>query len=113
MDGHLTVARHVEAVRRGDDPDAITADYADDAVIVRAGERIAGRTAIRDYFAALPERLAGGRVEFGELRTDGDRVTFAWRIAGGPGDGTSGTDTCVVRDGRIVEQVVRFDGSDF
>lgn len=116
MDGDValrTVARHIEAVRRGDDPAAMAADYAPDAVVVRGAERIAGHDAIRAYFARLPERLAGGRVVFDRLRRDGERVTFSWRIAGGPGDGTTGTDTCVVRAGRIVEQLVTLDGTDF
>jgi uncharacterized protein (TIGR02246 family) len=119
VDGDVTgaeaaavVARHLDAVRGGD-PAAMAADYAADAVIVRAGARITGRDAILAYFSGLPARLAGGRVEFGPLRRDGDRVAFSWRITGGPGDGTSGTDTCRVRGGEIVEQVVALDSEDF
>lgn len=106
------VARHVAAVAGGD-PAAMAADYAPGAVLLRGDDRYEGQPAIRRYFDGLARRLAGGTVQFGEPVADGDVVRFSWRIAGGPAGGTAGTDTCVVRDGAIVEQRVALDGADF
>jgi uncharacterized protein (TIGR02246 family) len=118
MDGHVTdavgavVRRHLDAVASGD-PEAMAADYAPEALLERAGDRYEGREAIRRYFATVPDRLGGGRVEFERVRIDGSQVRFSWRIQGGPADGTAGTDTCTVVDGWIVHQTVRLESEDF
>jgi hypothetical protein len=106
------VRAHLAAVTSGD-VEAMAGDYAADAVIERAGEQYEGLPAIRAYFRTVPERLAGGRVEPGEVRSVGGRVEFDWRLVGGPGDGISGTDSCLVREGLIIHQVVRLDRDDF
>ena len=88
----------------------MAADYAEDAVLVRGERRYEGRSAIRAYFASLPSRLGDGVVTFPHVQTDGERVTFRWRVAGGPAHGAAGTDVCMVSDGLIVEQRVHQDG---
>ncbi len=106
------VARdHLEAVRSGD-PTAMAADYADDAVLVRPDETYRGRAAIERYFASVPERLGTAEVCFDELVVDGTTATFRWHLEGAP-EQLSGTDTCTIRDGGIVHQVVRLDAADF
>ena len=112
MCDRLTVVRdHLAAVHSGD-PEAMAADYADDAVLVREVS-YRGRDAIAGYFTTVPERLGDGRVRFAEPRLEGALVAVAWTLVGGPGDGTSGIDRFEVSDGEIVRQTVTLDGGDF
>ena len=106
-----TVKEHLDAVHTGD-PEAMAADYADDAVLVR-DVTYRGIEAITGYFITVPDRLGDGRVEFAESRLEGDVVAVAWRLVGGPGDGASGTDRFEVADGMIFRQTVTLDGGDF
>lgn len=106
-----TVKDHLAAVHTGD-PEAMAADYAEDAVLVR-DVCYCGRDSVADYFTTVPERLGDGRVEFAEPRLEGAVVAVAWKLAGGPGDGASGIDRFEVADGMIVRQTVTLDGEDF
>ena len=103
----MVVRRHLAAVDSGD-PEAMAADYATDAVLVR-DVRYVGRDAIRDYFLTVPERLGGEVVRFGPPEPRGETVVVPWRI----GEKASGRDTYVVEHGVIVSQVVALDGDDF
>lgn len=106
------VARaHIEAVESGD-VEAMAADYADDAVLERAGSTYRGRDAIRDYFATVPARLGDARVVFDRLDVDGDTAVFSWHLEGGAAP-ASGTDVCRIADGAIVTQTVHLDAADF
>lgn len=105
------VRDHLAAVHTGD-PEAMAADYAVDAVLVRDVD-YRGRDAIAGYFTTVAERLGDGRVEFAEPRLEHELVAVSWTLVGGPGDGTSGTDRFVVADGMIVRQTVTLDGGDF
>ena len=107
------VEDHLAAVLAGD-PAAMAADYATDAVLVRHDGAYAGATLIAEYFTSVPGRLGAGEVCFGERTAEGDGcVSVRWRIAGGPGDGTSGRDTFTVVGGLIVHQTVALDDADF
>ena len=95
------------------DPEAMAADYADDATLER-DRRYVGRSAITSYFRTVPERLGEGKVVFGRRsRRSGGRISVQWRIAGGQADGLSGRDTYALAGGLIVHQVVELDGTDF
>ena len=98
------VARHLAAVERRD-PVAMAADYALDAVLVRAGERYDGYAAIADYFDTIPDRLAGHELHL-DHATD---TEVRWTIPGV----ASGRDIYEVRAGRITKQVVELDTADF
>ncbi len=107
------VEDHLAAVLGGD-PAAMAADYAPDAVLVRHDASYDGAAVIAEYFTSVPARLGGGEVRFGERRVESDgSVSVRWRIAGGPGDGTSGRDTFTVAGGFIVHQTVALDEADF
>lgn len=106
-----TVLDHLDAVHTGD-AEAMAADYADNAVLMRE-TAYQGRDAIADYFVTVPERLGDGRVEFADPRTEDGLVAVAWKLVGGPGDGASGTDRFEVADGMIVRQTVTLDDGDF
>lgn len=111
-DPRTVIAHHLDAVRTGD-PDAMAADYAPDAVLVRPDGTHRGHAAILAYFRTVPDRLGGGQVAFGEATVAGVIASIPWRIDGGPADGTSGTDTCQVHDGRITLQQVDLTSHDF
>ena len=106
-----TVKDHLAAVHTGV-PEAMAADYAPDAVLVRE-VTYQGRDAIADYFTTVPQRLGSGRVEFAQPLMEGELVAVSWTLKGGPGDGTSGTDRFKVTDGLIVRQTVTLNGKDF
>jgi hypothetical protein len=106
------VRSHLAAVSTGDHV-AMSADYAPGALLVRPDATYQGHRAIADYFGTVRDRLAGGRVVFDEPALDDGRVMVRWRIEGGPGDGTSGSDRYEVADGMIVYQTVVLDGRDF
>ena len=115
MTGHIpeSLRAHMAAVERCD-PTAMAADYTPDAIIERPQQRIDGRAAICEYFLGVPSRLGGGTVRFDsvDLHSE-DSATFHWRIEGGPGDGSSGSDTVQLRDGLISHQQVRLNTKDF
>lgn len=107
------VEDHLAAVQGGD-PVAMAADYAPDALLVRHDASYEGAVLIAEYFTSVPGRLGGGEVRFGERRDEGgSRISVRWRIAGGPGNGTSGRDTFTVTGGLITHQTVAFDDADF
>ncbi len=112
-DGAAVVRRHLAAVV-AQDLTGMSADYRLDAVLHRPGASFEGRERIADYFTTVGPRLGGGRVvaEDPVVQPDG-RIAVRWRLEGGPGHGTTGTDTYVVSDGWITEQRVVLDASDF
>ena len=90
------------------DPAGMAADYATDAILERPDRSWRGQAEISAYFATVPARLGGGRVEFGDF--DPDRLEVRWRLVGGPGNGLRGCDRYEVRAGCIVRQQVRLEG---
>ena len=101
---------HLDAVRSGD-PIAMARDYAVDAMLKRPGTRYRGRDEIAAYFLTVGQRLAGGKVKF--VNVDTERMQVAWRIVGGPADGSCGTDHYTIREGHIVQQSVELGQRDF
>jgi hypothetical protein len=102
------VRHHLEAVGLLD-PLAMAADYAPDALLERPDRCWRGLAEIRAYFATVPARLAGGRVEFTGF--DEHRLEVRWTLVGGPADGLRGRDRYEVQAGRIVRQQVVLDGN--
>jgi ketosteroid isomerase-like protein len=98
------VRRHLQAFIEQQGLDAILADYADDACFLSEGRAYCGKSAIREFFdgfiAALPPR-AIGEFALRSLRVQGDVAYITW--SAGP-ELPLGTDTFVVRQGRIVSQ---------
>jgi hypothetical protein len=87
--------------------DEVVKDFADDAVLIRAAGVCEGRAAIH---AAHSEQFSG-LFKHGtyELTVDaeylhGEIADIAWRVGGATANVTLGTDTFVVRDGKIVAQ---------
>lgn len=107
------VARHLKAVRTLD-PVAMAADYALSATLERPGARYPDWYAIADYFASVPERLAGRQLIFGEVEATGpDAAQVVWEMTGDIGSAVSGRDLFRVNEGRIFHQVTTLDEGDF
>ena len=91
--------RHLKALAAGD-VDALVRDYAEDAVFISGPKPLRGRDAIEKMFMGIaanpPEIVEDARVVEGDvayITWHNDRVAF-------------GTDTFVIRDGKIVCQTV-------
>ena len=103
-DTETIVRHHLQAFAEQQGLEAILNDYADDACFLSEGRAHCGKPAIRDFFqgflAALPAQ-AIGRFTLRSLRVHGE-VAHIIRSAGP--ELPLGTDTFVVRRGRIVSQ---------
>jgi ketosteroid isomerase-like protein len=103
-DQTLTVlAHHMQAIGEGD-LDAILADYTEESTLFTPEGPLCGLEAVRAFFAGMMATLPPGFMEaFEMLRQDGDgEVAYiVWRA----GDfAPMGTDTFIVRDGKIAVQ---------
>jgi len=106
MDTRAVLDHQYEAFSAGN-ADEIAADFADDAVLIRADAVFSGRAAIRGAYQEMFE----GRFKPGsyELAVDAEHVVgeiayIAWRASCATDELTLGTDTFVVRNGKIVAQ---------
>ncbi|MBS0435574.1 MAG: nuclear transport factor 2 family protein [Proteobacteria bacterium] len=98
------VRRHLQAFVEQQGLEAILRDYADDACFLSEGRAYCGKADIRGFFreflGALPAR-AIGQFSLRSLLVRGDVAQITWSAGT---DLPLGTDTFVVRDGRIVAQ---------
>ena len=95
------VLDHHNATLEAGDVDGIMEDYTEDSVFIsNLGGVTKGLEAIRGVFAMSPGSLPD--VEFGVEHVDGEIAFVTWQAEGIP----LGTDTFVVRDGKIVAQTV-------
>lgn len=101
------VARHTAAVAKSD-VDAMMADYADDAIVLEAGQAIQGKAAIRALLERLfPKQPAGAApsgmatMKITKRWAEGDVGFFNWE--NGP---AHGTDEFIVHGGKIAVQSV-------
>ena len=98
------VRHHLKAFVEQQGLDAILADYADDACFLSEGCAWCGKAAIREFFdhfiAGLPPGAIGD-FTLRSLRAHGDVAYITWSAGI---DLPLGTDTFVVRHGRIVSQ---------
>lgn len=103
-DTETVVRQHLQAFVEQRGLDAILADYADDACLLSEGRAYCGKSAIREFFdafiAGLPPR-AISQFALRSLRVQGDLAYITW--SAGP-ELPLGTDTFVVRQGRIASQ---------
>ena len=101
------VAHHMSASEAGD-VDGILADYADTAVVMTAGGKTQGRAAIRKVF----ERILGGpaasrpRLTITQKYFTDQIGYIVWVQNAGKPEELRGSDTFVIRHGKIVAQTV-------
>lgn len=103
-DTETVVRRHLQAFLEQRGADALLADYADDACFLSEGRAYCGKPAIREFFDAFIAALAPAAIDqftLRSLRVQGDVAHITW--SAGPAL-PLGTDTFVVREGRIASQ---------
>jgi ketosteroid isomerase-like protein len=103
-DTETVVRRHLQAFLEQKGAAAIASDYADDACFLSEASAYRGREAIRGFFeafiASLPPRAIAD-FALRSLRVDGDVAHITWSAGR---ELPLGTDTFVVRNGRIATQ---------
>ncbi len=103
-DTTTVVKTHLNAFVQQLGVDAILSDYHDDARLVSEARTYHGKHEIRQFFeaflVALPPR-AVERFRLRTLRVDRDVACITWSVGD---DVPLGTDTFVVREGRIATQ---------
>ena len=106
MDTRAILNHQYEAFGAGD-AEEVVKDFAEDAVLITADRVFRGREAIR---AAYGELFAGlfkpGTYDFtlDAEHVEGDIAYIAWRLTGATANVPLGSDTFVVRDGKIIAQ---------
>ena len=100
--------RHSEAFmnmgKTGVEP--VIADYSEDAVLITPTGVISGRDALREYFANIATELPAGimdTMQMGVTEIRGEIVYITWSALPGI---PMGSDTFVIRHGKIVAQTV-------
>ena len=94
---------HLQSVGAGN-LDEVMADYAADAVLYTPSGPLSGTTAIRGFFAALPEILPPGFWENFKMVRQDVEGEIAYIVWSSPPAAPLGTDTFIIRNGRIVTQ---------
>ncbi len=100
----VIVRSHLQAFVKQKGIAAIVSDYDDDANFHSEGRTYHGRQEIGEFFADFIASLPAGAVERFSLRTlrvDGDLAYITWSAGR---DIPLGTDTFLVRNGKIVSQ---------
>lgn len=104
FDTETVVQTHLQAFIRQQGVDAIVRDYHDDASFLSEARTYHGKGEIREFFQAFLASLpadATDRFSLRTLRVDGEVAYITWSLGA---DVPLGTDTFVVRDGKIVSQ---------
>lgn len=104
FDTEAVVQTHLEAFIRQQGVDAIVRDYHDDASFLSEARTYHGKREIREFFKAFLASLPEGaipRFSLRTLRVDGEVAYITWSIGD---DVPLGTDTFVVRNGKIISQ---------
>jgi ketosteroid isomerase-like protein len=106
MDTKAVVEHHIEALGKGD-LDAVMEDYTEDSVLVTAQGAAKGLDVLRAGFAgAIDGLFKPGAHEFtlDEIVVDGEVCVIVWHLTSEAVDVPFGTDTFIVRDGKIAIQ---------
>lgn len=106
IDTEGVVRRHLQTFVERKGLDAIVSDYTDEACLLNESSTHRGKPEIRrffeDFIAGLPPR-AIDEFALRSLRVDGDVAHITWSAGR---ELLLGTDTFVVRGGKIVSQTV-------
>lgn len=107
----FVVRNHLQAFLEQKGVDAILSDYDDDACFVSESRTYHGKPEIGGFFKAFIASLppgAIGRFSLRALRVEGEIAYITWSVGG---FALLGTDTFVVRDGKIVSQTFAMQGA--
>jgi uncharacterized protein (TIGR02246 family) len=108
MDTKAVLDHHLAAFSAGS-IDEVLKDYTDDAALITPDAVLKGREAIRAHFNTMFSGLfKPGTYDFTLDAEDveGDVAYIAWRAHCATAEVPLGTDTLVVRDGKIVAQTL-------
>ena len=97
--------RHLSAFL-GNDLDAVLRDYTDESMLVTADATYTGRQVIRGFFAELVPLFpkAKSRLDLDRMVVDGEMAFIVWHATTPAVTVTLGTDTFVLKDGKIHRQ---------
>lgn len=101
------IDHHAAALAAGD-VDAVVADYAEDARFITTDGVVAGKTALKETFAAVLDQFPGFTLSVVNQVIDGDTVLLEWTADAREHTITGGVDTFLIRDGLIQLQTARF-----
>jgi len=111
MDTRAVLDHHVQAFLAGD-IEAILDDYADDAVFIVGASVARGRDGLRAVYENLLSGIfAPGTFDFtlDVTTVEGEVGYITWHASGAHVEVPTGSDTYVVRDGKIAIQTVAAD----
>ena len=93
---------HLDALA-AQDVASVVSDYADDASLIAPDVTVTGTVALHDFFTGILKAMPGIIDALSIDRTEivGEVAYIVWHA---PGFASLGTDTFLVRDGRIVTQ---------
>lgn len=109
-DTETVVRQHLKAFIEQQGVEAIVRDYANDVCLLSEGRAYCGKAAAREFFENFLAALPPGAIEqftLRSLRVQGDLAYITWSAGGSL---PLGTDTFLVRQGRIVAQTVAVHG---
>jgi len=93
---------HLDALA-AQDIEAVVSDYADDASLIAPDVTVTGTVALHDFFTEILKAMPGiiDALTIDRTENVGEIAYIVWHA---PGFAPLGTDTFLVRDGRIVTQ---------
>jgi ketosteroid isomerase-like protein len=100
------VEKHLEALRAAE-LDAVLANFAEDAVLITGESVYRGHDGLEELFRPVLEAMFAppeSWLTLDSLTVDGEHALITWRMGFPGGEVTFGTDTFVVRGGKIVVQ---------
>jgi len=100
-----TLAHHLESLVDGD-VDALMSDYSDSSVLITPDGPLRGLSEIRRLFSKITTNILPSGSEFEVLRkeVEGDVAYTVWRGTSAHFNFLIGTDTFIIRDGKIACQ---------
>jgi len=106
MSTEAVLTHHMESFGAGD-VDEILKDYTDDTLFITPDGRLTGLDALREAYSGFFSGLfKPGTYEFtmDAMDLEGEVAFIAWHSTNEGADVTLGTDTFIVRDGKIAVQ---------
>jgi ketosteroid isomerase-like protein len=105
---HEIFQKHWDSVQSGD-MDAIVRDYAENAVLIRPNQTLAGHEGCRKFFHDLFEELEGFSAQQHSVTVGEATVLLEWRASHADGRTAIGADTFIIENGKIQIQTVAFE----
>lgn len=100
-----TIEEHLALMKAGN-LDAAMCDYAEDAVVLLPGQTFVGRDAIQGGLSNFAALLGGVAPQITSLTATNDVVLITFTALGSPCTIPDGSDTYIVKKGRIAAQTV-------